>query len=247
MRYTSETTFDEMVADIEGKLLLGHFTSKQQSKDAMEKVNRAFEKIAERKINDDWDYTNVNITKKEPYTHTLFDNNGDQFKVEGVKVYINKIYAFAVRNDGKEFKMFRQSYIHEVKEKHFPLYKFFGNNVNHIKILMELRDKIKSFEIIKPIKVESFENKLSNYLHKIYKDRAIPEKLTVTDIFKTKDGEEIPLFKENINVFPHSCQNTHGTRWWRYNWYINGKLTSMSHVQKLMISAELEFKNGEQI
>ena len=213
MRYTSETTFDEMVADIEGRLLLGHFTSKQQSKDAMEKVNRAFEKIAERKINDDWDYTNVNITKKEPYTHTLFDNNGDQFKVEGVKVYINKIYAFAVRNDGKEFKMFRQSYIHEVKEKHFPLYKFFGNNVNHIKILMELRDKIKSFEIIKP----------------------------------TKDGEEIPLFKENINVFPHSCQNTHGTRWWRYNWYINGKLTSMSHVQKLMISAELEFKNGEQI
>ena len=247
MRYTSETTFDEMVADIEGMLPLDHFTSKQQSKDVIGKVNDAFGLITKISIHNNWDYTNVTFSKEETHTYTRFDDNGNEVTASGKKVYINKILAFYVREDATSVQMFSQNYIHEVKDKHLPLYKFFGYNVNNIKVLMELRDKIKSFEIIKPIAVKPFEKKLSNYLHTTYKDRVVPEKLTVTDIFKTKDGHQIPLFKEHICVIPHGCQNVHGTRWWRFNWYIDDKLVSMQHVQVLIYEAKLQFKNGDKI
>ena len=87
MRYTSETTFDEMVADIEGMLPLDHFTSKQQSKDVIGKVNDAFGLITKISIHNNWDYTNVTFSKEETHTYTRFDDNGNEVTASGKKVY----------------------------------------------------------------------------------------------------------------------------------------------------------------
>ena len=118
--------------------------------------------------------------------------------------------------------------LHLVKEKHRSVFDVCHFDTSRIFEVKKIRDEIKELEVIKPCKDDTYRMMTQEILETVETSRHDQTKTLVKDYFKGL----------NVRYTWHFVTNSHGTRFIRVFWFLNGKLTKLSELLLLKRGAE---------